>query len=107
MPIPAETLNALLVTQDIHTGVFLSHARRVAIVVKIDKEGRVFFLHLTGDCKVVLEQSFREKFKADFPVELYHYPVARALRKYVSYVRKDKFEVADDARKVINAILAR
>lgn len=107
MAISNETLNGQLVAYEVHTGVFQSHARRVAIVVKVAKDGKVFYLHLTPDCKVVLEQSFREKFLADYPVELYHYPVARAIRKYVTYVRKDHFAVSDEARKVINAILSR
>jgi hypothetical protein len=105
MAIPTETLNAQLVAYEVHTGVFKSHSARIAIVVRV-KKGHVHFLHLSPDCRIELAASFVEKFLADYPVELYHYPVLRAVRKYASWVRRDHFEITDEARKVINAILS-
>lgn len=108
MAIQPETLNAMLVAFDAHTGVFKSNSARIAVVVKVGKDGKVYYLHLSPDCRIVLEISpSRETFLRDYPIELYHYPVLRAVRKYASYVRKDGFPITDEARKVINAIIAR
>lgn len=107
MPIPAETLNAQLLAREVHTGVYQNYARRIAIVVKVSKEGRVHYLHLEGNSSIVLESATSADFIKEYFIELYHYPVRRAVRLYAGYVRKDNFAVSDDARKVINAILVR
>lgn len=107
MPIPRETLNGQLRAYDVHTGVYQSHARRTAIVVKVGREGQVYYVTLTENFKILLVQSFREKFLADFPIELYHYPVLRAVRSYARAVRTDHAYISDEARKVLNAILTR
>ena len=43
----------------------------------------------------------------EHPLELYHYPIRRAVRKFAQWVRKDNLPITDEARKVINAILVR
>jgi len=106
MPIPPETLNAMLVAREVHTGVYKSRQARIAVVVRV-KQGHVHYLRLAPNCTIELVQSFDEKFLQDFPVELFHYPVMRAVRRYASYVRKDGFPITEEARKVINAILSK
>lgn len=106
MPIPDYVLNAQLVTTDVHTGVYQSRHRRTAVVVRV-KGDMVSYLTLCADCRIELEHVSRTKFIADWPIELFHYPALRAIRKYASYVVKDNFRCTPEARKVINAILVR
>lgn len=105
--IPAELLNNQLIAREVHTGVYQNKQRRVAIVVRVSKEGKVAYLTLTDTCRIEVQVSFAEKFLADFPLELYHYPVMRAVRRYAGYVRKEHIPISDEARKVINSILVR
>jgi hypothetical protein len=107
MSIPVEKLNAMLVANEVHTGCYLSHQRKAAVVVRVTKEGTVHFLRLDDKCSVVLEASFREKFLADYPIELYQYPALRAIRKFYGWVKKEGIGATPEARKVINAILVR
>jgi len=107
MPIPAETLNSQLIAREVHTGVYQTHKREIAIVVKVSKEGKVHYLALDNKCRIVLEATDRATFLRDHPLELYHYPTRRAVRKFAQWVRKDHLPITDDARKVINAILVK
>ena len=100
-----ETLNAMLVAREVHTGVYATHQRKTCVVVKVTKEGHVHYLHF-DNCTVQLTASFREKFLVDYPVELYHYPAMRAVRQFKKYVLEG-FSCSEEARKVINAILVR
>lgn len=107
VPIQAELLNSMLVAREAHTGVFKNRQGRIAVVVKVSQKGTVHYLHLTPTCEIVLEALAADSFLREYNIELYHYPVMRAVRKYASYVRTDGFPVSDEARKVINAILTR
>ncbi len=106
MSIPNELLNNQLKAFEVHTGVYQTHARRSTIVVKVDKTGRVFYLTLLDTYRIVLEHCSYEKFLAEHPLELYHYPVLRAVRRYASWVREG-CPITEEARKVINAILTK
>lgn len=105
MAIAPEHLNARLVAREVHTGVYASNQHRTCVVVKVTKEGHVHYLHFEN-CLVQLQASFREKFLVDYPVEYYHYPAMRAIRKFKQYVLEG-FGCTDEARKVINAILVK
>jgi hypothetical protein len=107
MAIQPETLNALLRAYEVHTGVYKNYHSRTAIVVKVSKEGKVHYLHMAADAKIVLEARDAKSFLAEFYIELYHYPVLRAVRSYARAVRTYHFAVTEEARKVINAILTR
>jgi hypothetical protein len=103
--LPPEQLNAMLKAFEVQTGVYADHQRHMVIVVKVTKEGKVFFLHFK-DCLVQLEVSFKEKFLVDYPVQFYKYPALRAVRRFAQYVR-DGFKCTPEARKVINSIIVR
>jgi len=106
MPIPAETLNSQLIAREVHTGVYQTHKREIAVVVRV-KEGKVHYLALDAKCRIVLEATDAASFLRDHPLELYHYPIRRAVRKFARWVRVDHLPVTDEARKVINAILVK
>lgn len=107
MPILAETLNSQLVARDVHTGVYQTRKREIAVVVRVSKQGKVHYLALDAKCRIVLEATDSAAFLHDHPLELYHYPIRRAVRKFAQWVRKDNVPITDEARKVINAILVR
>lgn len=95
-----ETLNdKLLVNGPVHTGVYLDHHRHTAIVVKV-KEGMVHYLtFITG--QVTLEMRNAETFASEFFIQLYMYPVLRAVRKYATC----GLAITPEARVILRAIL--
>lgn len=106
MPMLPETLNAQLKAYEAHTGVYKSKNARPAVVVKAKGE-MVYFLHLSPNCTIELASMSREMFLQQYPIELYHYPVLRVVRMYAKWVRHDGFPITEEARKVVNAIIAR
>jgi hypothetical protein len=96
--------NQLVAIAPVHTGVYLSHQRRSAVVVRV-KQGHVHYLTFL-DCQVQVHESFTEKFLRDYPLELYRYPALRALRQFVRYVRLG-FKITPEAKVLLRAILAK
>jgi hypothetical protein len=102
MAIDKELLNQQLVATEVHTGVYQDRQRRVCVVVRV-KEGHVHYLTFLN-CTVQLHSSFKEKFLTDYPVELYHYPAMRALRKFARYIHEG-FSATPEARTVLRSVL--
>lgn len=102
MSIDRELLNNQLLATVVHTGVYKDSQSHTCVVVRV-KDRHIHYMHFR-DCIVQLEESFTEKFLADYPVELYRYPALRALRKMAHYIEQG-FAVTPQAKTVLRSIL--
>ena len=103
MALNRELLNQQLVTSEVRTGVYQSADRRICIVVKAGKDGKVHYLH-NNDCLIQLATSWKEKFMRDYPLMLHNYPTRRAVRSFAKQV-KDGFKQTAEAKAVMDAVL--
>lgn len=101
MALDPEVLNHKVENPErISTGVYMSHNRNTAIVVKVDKaRGAVHYLsYSTGTLRLLEAPMFA--FARDFAIGLPNYPVRRAVRSY------NQFAPCEDlAKKIIRSIL--